>query len=147
LKSIFFSPPLQASLKKNCGHPSTKTPQFQALANKGNHHNLLNILVIISVQLFGMSQLTHICHIDMLLCMRTTLNIKDDLMRAAKRQAVERGTTITKVIEQALRDSLAKGANARAGYTFRWQTVRGTPLPGVDLTDRDSLMDRMDGRN
>ncbi|OGT81953.1 MAG: hypothetical protein A3H91_13990 [Gammaproteobacteria bacterium RIFCSPLOWO2_02_FULL_61_13] len=78
--------------------------------------------------------------------MRTTLNIQDELMRAAKKQAAERGTTITKVIEQALRDSLARGKNTRAGYKLRWQTTRGKLLPGVDLTDRDSLLDRMDGR-
>ena len=41
---------------------------------------------------------------DMLLCMRTTLNLNDNLIRQAKVRAAQLGVTLTEVIESALRD-------------------------------------------
>jgi hypothetical protein len=82
----------------------------------------------------------------MLFCMRTTLDLEDDLMRSVKKRAAERGMTITRVIEDSLRESLARERQKPAGYRLKWRTVRGRLLPGVDLTDRDALFDRMEGR-
>lgn len=79
--------------------------------------------------------------------MRTTLNLDDHLMRALKKRAAETGRTITRVIEDALRDSLARErARRHEPFKLRWVTVRGRVQPGVDLTDRHNLLDRMDGR-
>ena len=77
--------------------------------------------------------------------MRTTIEINDVLFRAIKRQAVERGTSLREVVEAALRQHLGK-AKAAAGYRLQWRPESGRLLPGVDLADRDSLFDLMDGR-
>lgn len=42
----------------------------------------------------------------MLICVRTSLNINDQLMRQAKLFAVGSGVTLTEVVESALRDKL-----------------------------------------
>lgn len=84
----------------------------------------------------------------MLLCMRTTLDIDDKLMRGVKRQAAETGQTVTRVIENALREALARQKAARGRpFKLRWVTARGRLRPGVDLMDRDSLYERMEGRS
>jgi len=44
----------------------------------------------------------------MLFCMRTTLNLDTALMREAKKQAADSGTTLTKLIENALRVELGR---------------------------------------
>jgi hypothetical protein len=82
----------------------------------------------------------------MLICMRTTLNLDDDLMRAAKDKAHTEGTTLTSVIEQALRAWLAA---ARQEPTVRERyevpVTGGLGLrPGVDLDDSSALLDLME---
>jgi Arc/MetJ family transcription regulator len=82
------------------------------------------------------------------ICMRTTLDLDDDLIKAAKRYAAANDRTLTNVIEEALRESLyAKraGKNQRR-FEFKWRTVKGRVRAGVDITDRDSLLDLMEGR-
>ena len=81
----------------------------------------------------------------MLLCMRTTIELNDDLFRRAKRQAVEEGETLRGVVESALRQYLVPQGKKPA-YKFRWRTESGTIQPGVRLDDRDALFDLMDGR-
>jgi hypothetical protein len=81
----------------------------------------------------------------MFLCMRTTVDLNDRLFREAKRRAAEQGTTLRRVIEEALRSYLA-GPKPADGYRLRWRTERGRVLPGVRLDDRDALFDLMDGR-
>jgi hypothetical protein len=79
--------------------------------------------------------------------MRTTLDLDDGLLRAAKKRAAEQGTTLTRVIEDALRQTLTRsGRAAGAGFRLRLVTKRGRPRPGVDLDDRDALYERMEGR-
>jgi len=81
----------------------------------------------------------------MLFCMRTTLNLQDDLMRAAKQEAARRGITLTALLEEALWEHL-RGSEERASRSFhlRLVTVEGGPRTGVDLDDRRSLYDVMD---
>ncbi len=81
----------------------------------------------------------------MLLCMRTTIDINDVLFRAAKRKAAEQGTSLRNLIETALRQHLGR-TKAAPRYALRWQPESGRLQPGVDLTDRASLFDIMDGR-
>jgi hypothetical protein len=79
--------------------------------------------------------------------MRTTLDLDDGLLRAAKKRAAEQGTTLTRVIEDALRQTLTRsGRAAGEGFRLRLVTKRGRPRPGVDLDDRDALYERMEGR-
>ena len=80
----------------------------------------------------------------MLECMRTTIDISDDLLRRAKNKAADDGIPLRAVVEAALRDYLS-GKPKGTGYKLRWSTERGVLLPGVDLDDRDSLFDIMDG--
>lgn len=91
--------------------------------------------------------MTHICLADMLICMRTTLNIDDELIRLVKRHALESGQTITKVIEDALRHALSGDRPDSEPFCLRWVTVSGRVKPGVDLADRDALMELMEGRS
>jgi len=79
--------------------------------------------------------------------MRTTLDLDDDLLTAARRQAAANGTTLTAFVEHALAASLTRPAVAESQYQFRWKTHRGRTLPGVDVADRDRLYERMDGRS
>lgn len=77
--------------------------------------------------------------------MRTTIDLNDELLRAAKRRAADEGTTLKAVIERALRAALLP-TRGKGKYRLRWRTEKGTLLPGVRLDDRDSLFDLMDGR-
>jgi hypothetical protein len=67
---------------------------------------------------------------------KTTLNLSDDLLREAKKRAAEEGTTLTFIVEDALRRALTE-----RGPTLnevRWIVVDGGP-PEVDIADRDAL--------
>jgi len=81
----------------------------------------------------------------MFLCMRTTIEISDELFRRAKKRAAHEGTTLREVVDAALRTYLSRQTK-RAGYKLQWRTEHGRILPGVNLDDRDSLFDLMDGR-
>lgn len=75
--------------------------------------------------------------------MRTTLNLDDQLLIYAKHQAVEEGVSLAQVIENALRESLAKPRTKRE--TIRLITASGPGVkPGVDLDNGRSLLDIMD---
>ena len=65
-------------------------------------------------------------------------------MRRVKRRAAETGATITEVVEQALRASVAGQVPRKGRYTFPWRPVPGRTLPGIDLADRDSLYEAME---
>jgi hypothetical protein len=77
--------------------------------------------------------------------MRTTLDLDDELLKAARCRAAENGTTLTAFVEHALAASLIRPA--ATAYTLRWKTHRGRTLPGVDVADRDRLYEQMDGRS
>lgn len=74
--------------------------------------------------------------------MKTTLNLNDELLRRAKERAARRGSTLTAVIEDALRSSLSTSPR-REGFRLRLPTVAGAGPPAVDLADRGALHDRM----
>lgn len=78
--------------------------------------------------------------------MRTTLDIDDAILAAARRRAAERGTTLTAFVEHALAAALAHRPATGKAYRLKWQTRRGRMLSGVDIADRDRLYDVMDGR-
>ena len=82
----------------------------------------------------------------MLLCMRTTLDLDDALFRDLKRSAAERGTTMRQLVNELLRRGL-RNPKPKPKYRFKWKTQpRGRILPGVNLVDRKSLFDLLDGR-
>ncbi len=71
--------------------------------------------------------------------MRTTLNIAGEIMALVRTRAAQTGKTITQIVEQALRKELAGRPPETRKFVLRWTAVPGRPLPGVDLSDRDSL--------
>lgn len=72
--------------------------------------------------------------------------MEDGLVRAAKRKAVDAGTTLTRVIEDALRQALRPPERAKKQFRLKLLTKKGWLQPGVDLSDRDSLYEIMEGR-
>ncbi len=90
--------------------------------------------------------MTHSCMMHMHICMRTTLDLDDELLAKARSRASERGTTLTAIVEEALAAALAPTPARGKRFRLAWKTHRGRLLPGVDVADRDSLFDVMDGR-
>ena len=83
----------------------------------------------------------------MLLCMRTTMDINDELLRAIRAHAADRRTTLKATVEQALREFLAGPARALPDAppipVFGGRGVQ----PGVDLTDNAALEAIMDAKS
>jgi len=82
----------------------------------------------------------------MLLCMRTTLDIEDAILERARRRAASERTTLTSVVERALRQFLSRRPEKGAPLNQRWVVVKGDRLPDVDVADRDRLIDAMHDR-
>jgi hypothetical protein len=76
----------------------------------------------------------------------TTLTLDDDLLRAVEGRARRSGQTMDQVIERVLREVFLEQKPAKP-YRLRWVTVEGKLQPEVDLDDRDSLLELMDGRS
>ncbi len=80
--------------------------------------------------------------------MRTTVRLHEPLLAEAKKYAAETGKTLTAVIEDALRETLARRKQSPKGRRVRLPTFRGGKLqPGVDLDDNSALLDLMEGRD
>ena len=80
---------------------------------------------------------------------RTTINLDDELLRQAKMEAAKSGRTLTSLMEDALRASLARQAQKppKIRVALPLSTMRGGVQPGVDLYDSASLLEIMDSRN
>ena len=79
--------------------------------------------------------------------MRTTLDLDDRLLRQAKKRAADEGETLTSLIERSLRAYLRPRADSPKGFRLELLVKQGSPLPGVNWDDRDSLYERMEGRS
>lgn len=104
--------------------------------------------------------------------MRTTLNIDDDLLKAAKIAAVRRGTTLTALVEEALRETVEgtrsktweipahiDKTNPAAVAEFiaymeskrntrgKWKitTSPGGPRPGLSFDSISELIEKVEG--
>jgi Arc/MetJ family transcription regulator len=77
--------------------------------------------------------------------MRTTIKIDDELLAAAKARAASSGRTLNAVVEDALREAIAR----RRQETERRADLPTFPgsrlLPGVDLDDSAALLEQMEG--
>ncbi len=77
--------------------------------------------------------------------MRTTLDLNDQLIRRAKKAAAERGTTLTGLIEDALREKLTRPAREQATGRRTLHTFKGDGLrPGVELNSTAALLELLD---
>jgi hypothetical protein len=78
-------------------------------------------------------------------CMRTTVRLDPELLKAAKRYATEVGTTLTAVIEDGLRQLLARGSSRSVRSEVSFPTFKGDGvMPGIDLDDSAALQAAMD---
>jgi hypothetical protein len=77
--------------------------------------------------------------------MRTTIRIDDRMLAEVKKVAAETGRTITAVIEDALRELLARRRRKPRRPKVDLPTFRGKGVqPGVDLDDSAALLDLME---
>lgn len=77
--------------------------------------------------------------------MRTTLDLDDALYSEAKKAALTSGRTVTAVIEDALRETLARKRSAGKPPALRLPVLKGRRLvPGVDLDDSAGLLDLLE---
>ena len=85
----------------------------------------------------------------MLLCMRTTVDISNDLMIELKRVAADTRRSLKDLIEDAIRASLAQGKTPRTGSTGqRVITFRGKGMQrGANLDSMRELLDIMESQS
>ena len=73
--------------------------------------------------------------------MKTTIELPDDLMVAAKKRAAEARSTLRELVERGLRRELQgrRGVKRSTRTAIRWVTVEGGLPPGLDLADRAAM--------
>jgi len=78
--------------------------------------------------------------------MRTTVRLEEQLLKEAKRAAVDSGITLTQLIEDSLREKLARRQTTAKRRRVTLPTFKGHGVrPGVDLSDSAALLDLMEG--
>lgn len=78
---------------------------------------------------------------------RTTIMLDDDLMRRAKSTAAERGITLTALIDEAVRERLARKEAVGAGDDWvlpAFGDPNGRVAPGFDITSNESIQEFLD---
>lgn len=81
--------------------------------------------------------------------MKTTIELSDELLFAAKKRAVELRCTLRALVERGLRHELSGRKRDGKGTrrTIRWVTVRGGLPPGLDVEDRAAMHDWLERRS
>jgi hypothetical protein len=78
--------------------------------------------------------------------MRTTFNLDDSLMIAAKKLAAETGETLTQIVSDALRERLTRPAASHRTRP-KLPVFRGSGLqPGVDMSSNAALLELMESQ-
>ena len=76
------------------------------------------------------------------------MRLDDDLLNQAKRYAAEHGTTLTAMLDQALREILSRSEHRARTEDVQLPSFEGNGLqPGVNLDNSESLLDLMDRQN
>ncbi|MGA2695012.1 MAG: DUF2191 domain-containing protein [Terriglobales bacterium] len=77
--------------------------------------------------------------------MRTTVRLPEELLRKAKKQAAEKGQTLTSLIEEGLKIILAnpKGPRRHGRVQLPISKMSGGTLPGIDLNCTSDLEEQM----
>jgi hypothetical protein len=71
---------------------------------------------------------------------KTTIEIDDELLIAAKKRAADERTSVRAIVERGLRAELKRGRPRRpARKAIRWVTVDGGVPPGLDVADREAM--------
>jgi len=77
--------------------------------------------------------------------MRTTIRIDDELLKEAKTIAAATGRSLTELVEDSLRETLARRkAAAKTGWVSLPTFTGNGLMPGVDLDDSAALLDLME---
>ena len=72
--------------------------------------------------------------------MKTTVEIADDLLRAAKERARRDGTTLRALLEEGLREALRRRGRSRGPFRLKMVTFKGKGLrPGLRPGDWEKL--------
>jgi metal-responsive CopG/Arc/MetJ family transcriptional regulator len=80
--------------------------------------------------------------------MRTTIRIDDQLLQETKKLAAKTGKTLTAVIEDALRETLARQKEGQQREFVELPVVEGIGVQvGVDLDDSAALLELMESAN
>jgi len=91
------------------------------------------------------SLMQHAASLGMLLCMRTTVDLPDDLLTQARSRAADEGTTLTALLSDGLRLRLARRAlPASARRPLPTSRNRGGMQPWIDPGSNASLLDAAD---
>ena len=78
--------------------------------------------------------------------MRTTISVDDELLKEAKKVAAASGRNLNQVVEEALRETLARRRDSSKRPYITLRTFKGTGVrPGVDIDNSASLWDLLDG--
>jgi hypothetical protein len=81
----------------------------------------------------------------MLRWMRTTIRLDDDLLRDARALAARQGRTLTSLIEDGLREQLARTSPEAPRNRVKLPTFQGGGLrPGIDLDDNAAVREALD---
>jgi hypothetical protein len=76
------------------------------------------------------------------LCMKTTIELPDALLIAAKKKAAELRLPLRDLIEDGLRARMAeRNSRPKRHRKIRWITVSGGVPPGLDIRDRVQMHD------
>lgn len=78
----------------------------------------------------------------MVICMKITLNLDNEILRRAKQEAAAQGSTLTSLVEDALRRRLAQSPPTDS-FRLDFPVTAGRRPPAVDPADRAALEDRM----
>lgn len=77
--------------------------------------------------------------------MRTTIRLDDELLKEAKRAAIDSGKTLNQVIEESVREALLRRRAGNKRERIVLPTFKGNGLrPGVDISRTSKLLDLMD---
>lgn len=76
--------------------------------------------------------------------MKTTIELPDELLIAAKKRAAETRCTLREIFERCLRLELGgaragRGGGRRRRRPIRWVTVKGGLPPGLDVASREKM--------
>lgn len=84
----------------------------------------------------------------MVYCMKTTIELPDELLIRAKQRAAELRRPLRALVADGLRLQLAQAARSkRRPAKIRWVTAPGGLPPGLDLSDRAKMHEWIKGQS
>lgn len=80
--------------------------------------------------------------------MRTTINVREDLLRRAKKFAAQRSSTLNQVVENALTDLFSRTDKGEPISPVQLPVSKqsGGVQPGIDLDDTAALLDAIEDK-